>query len=177
MRTGKLSRTDFWMALHSTLWKSLEYPLPVLNLSKAQCEKIMAPALNQFLPSIGVCRNFPRDLVHAPLKYGGLGIKHIHTTQEFMRLTSMIEHMAYQTDTGKLYRASLENMILEAGLGETLLSLPYPELSFLTTNSLIKSTWQFLGTNCITLNHDIRIPKYRENDAAIMKIFYDSGKG
>ena len=87
----------------------------------------------------------------------------------------MIEHTAYQTDTGKLYRASLENMILEAGLRETLLSLPYPELRFLTTNSLVKSTWQFLDTNGITLNHDIRVPKYRENDEAITKIFYDSG--
>ncbi len=56
MRTGKLSHIESWTALHSTLWKSLEYPLPALNLTKKQCEEIMTPALNQFLPSIGVCR-------------------------------------------------------------------------------------------------------------------------
>jgi hypothetical protein len=92
-----------------------------------------------------------------------------------MRLTSTIEHTAHKTDTGKLYQASLETVILELGLGETLLSLPYSELIFLTTNSLDKSTWQFLDTIGIVLNHDIRVLKYRENDMAIMKIFYDSG--
>jgi hypothetical protein len=175
MRTGRLSRSDYWIALHSTLWKSLEYPLPALNLSKKQCEKIMAPALHQFLPFIGVCHNFPWDLVHTPLKYGGLGITHIHTTQEIMRLTNMIYHTAYKTDTGNLYLASMANMILESGLGETLFSLPYSELCFLTTNSLVKSTWQFLDSNSIVLNHDNKVPKYRENDTAIMKILYDSG--
>jgi hypothetical protein len=86
MRTGNLNRTDSWVAFHSTLWRTLAYPLPATNLTKKQCEDIMSPAIQQLLVSIGVCRNFPRCLVFAPIDYFGLGIQHIYTTQEIQRL-------------------------------------------------------------------------------------------
>jgi hypothetical protein len=175
MRTGKLSRTESWIAFHSTLWRSLEYPLPALNLTKKQCEEIMSPALNQFLPSIGVCRNFPRSIVFAPLTVGGLGIAHLYTTQETARITNIIDHTANMTDTGKLHLASLENLIIETGFGNNTLNIPYQYTSFLATDSLIKSTWQFLSENDITLKHNVTTPTYRENDKPLMQVLYDSG--
>lgn len=42
MRTGKISRDKAWLAISSTIWHTLTYPLPSLNLTKAQCEDIMA---------------------------------------------------------------------------------------------------------------------------------------
>jgi hypothetical protein len=59
MKTGKISRPEVWLAITSTIWKTLTYPLPALNLTKEQCEKIMAPILQYGLPNMGVCRNFP----------------------------------------------------------------------------------------------------------------------
>jgi len=58
MRSGLLPKDDAWLAFNSTIWKSLTYPLPALNLSKAECEKIMMPVLQYLLPALGVCRNF-----------------------------------------------------------------------------------------------------------------------
>ena len=40
MRTGKISKSDAWVALTSTIWSTLMYPLPALNLTKKQCEFI-----------------------------------------------------------------------------------------------------------------------------------------
>jgi hypothetical protein len=71
IRTGKLKRHEVHLALHSTLWKTLSYPLPCTTLSKRQCEEIMAPALHQALPAMGVCRNFPRHVVHGPVSHMG----------------------------------------------------------------------------------------------------------
>jgi hypothetical protein len=72
MRTGKIKRDEAWLAITSTIMKTMSYPLPALNLSKQQCDDIMAPIIIYGLPAIGVCRNFPRKMVFAPVEYLGL---------------------------------------------------------------------------------------------------------
>jgi hypothetical protein len=49
LRTGKLKRHEAWLALTTTIWKLLEYPLNALTLSKEECEYIMAPAIQSGL--------------------------------------------------------------------------------------------------------------------------------
>jgi len=65
IQKGRLSHADAWLALTSTIWKSIFYPLPATCLSKQQCEAIMVPAINQALVTMGFCRHFPRDVVFA----------------------------------------------------------------------------------------------------------------
>jgi hypothetical protein len=132
MRMGKLS-LESWIAFHSTLWRTLEYPLPELNLTKKHCEEILSPALNQLLPSISACRNFLRCLVFAFLVFGGLGIPHLYTTQEIACITNITDHTANWTDTGKLHLASLESLIIETGFSNNTLNIPYKDTSFLAT--------------------------------------------
>jgi hypothetical protein len=135
MHTGKISRDEAWLAITSTIWRMLTYRLPSLNLTKAQCEDIMAPVLLYGLPAMGVRRNFPRKMVFAPVKYMGLGFKHLYTLQEIARLK--------HTTTGRLYVTSIELLILEIGTGTSLHNIPFPTVSYLATNSLVKSTWPF----------------------------------
>ena len=45
IKAGHLSRDNAWLAIQSTIMKTLEYPLPALMLSKQQCTKIMTPVL------------------------------------------------------------------------------------------------------------------------------------
>jgi hypothetical protein len=59
MRTGVICKDETWLALQSTIWRSLCYPLNAVNLTKHQCNKIMGPVLNYALPAMGICRNFP----------------------------------------------------------------------------------------------------------------------
>jgi hypothetical protein len=66
--TSKLGGPDTWIALTSTLWKTLGYPLQTTSMTRVACEKIMAPAITQGLRSMGFCRNFPHALVHAPIE-------------------------------------------------------------------------------------------------------------
>lgn len=81
IRTGRLKWSEVHLALHSALWRMLSYPLPCTSLWKKQREEIMAQALFQALPAMGVCRYFPRSVVHGPLSRMGLGILHIHSSQ------------------------------------------------------------------------------------------------
>lgn len=144
MRTGKISKEDAWLSFQSTIWKSLTYPLPAVNISKEACKRIMAPVLHYLLPAIGVCRNFPRKLVYAPEKYMGLGIRNLYTVQETMRATDILSQVFRRSTSGRLYRSSLELLLIELGMGSELHLIPGEMLDNLTTDSLVKSTCQYL---------------------------------
>jgi hypothetical protein len=175
LRTGKISKTEAWLALQSTIMKTLTYPLPALNLTQSQCDHIMQPILKYVLPAMGVCRNFPRTMVYAPKKYMGIGIRHPYTTQETARIMDIINHTFSNTTTGQLHRHSLELMFVEIGVSTNFHELPYNSLHILATDSLAKSTWKFLHDNDISLEHDIVWPAPRDGDISLMVSFLNGG--
>ena len=108
MRTGRISRDEAWLAVSTTIWRSLSYPLAAMRLSKDQWEVIMAPVLRYCLPAMGICRNLSRQLTFSNLSFFGLGFKHLFTMQEITRIKDIIQHTWENTLTGQLYRASFE---------------------------------------------------------------------
>jgi hypothetical protein len=171
MRTDRITKDDAWLAFNSTIWKSLLYPLPALSLSPTDCNSIMRPLLQYLLPAIGVCRNYPRSLVYSTEKYMGLGIKHLHTTQEILRLKDLLSHTDRNTTMGNLYRTSLEILIIELGMGTDLSSIPPQTMASIATNSLIKSSILFLLKQNIDLIHDISLLPLRQGDKILMSCF------
>jgi hypothetical protein len=121
---------------------------------------------------MGICCMFPRDLVFAPNRYFRLEIPHLYRMQEIYRLLDILNHTATLTITGSLYQATLELLVIELGSTEDLHKLPFPDLHRLMTNSLLKSTWQFLYHNELTLCHNIHFPRPRERDIEIMTAFF-----
>jgi hypothetical protein len=132
----------------------------------------MTPILHYLLPALGVCRNFSRTLVYSSTKYMGLGIRHPYTVQEICRIKDILSHTYRKTTTGNLYRTSMELLLLEIGMGHDLQSIPQDALQYLPTDSLIKSTCQFLSTNNLDLRHDIKISPLRRDDHILMSAFY-----
>jgi hypothetical protein len=157
MRTGRISREDTWLAFYSTIWKMLSYPLPALNLTCEEWDKIMAPILQYLLPAMGICRNFPRALVYNSVKYMGVGVQHPYTIQEIAQVKDIVSHVHRRTITGDLYRASFEVLLLEKGMGAELNQIPQEVLHSLATASLVKNTCQFLQAYDLSLYHDIKI--------------------
>ena len=68
IQTRSISREDAWLAVNSTIMKTLEYPMIAITLSKKQWDYIMSPILIYSLPKSGIVRIFPRDVVYAPLQ-------------------------------------------------------------------------------------------------------------
>jgi hypothetical protein len=143
--TGRISRSEAWLAIISTILRTLAYPVPALNLSKEQCEAIMRPILNYGLPAMGICQHFPRDIVYAPPLYRGIGFQNLHTLQEILRIRDLISHTSLSLTTGKLCTMSLELLLIEAGLGSEVHRISTAYLNQLCTNTLIKSTCLFLN--------------------------------
>jgi len=168
LRTGCISRNEAWLALQSTILRTLTYPLAALRLTPSQCEAIMSPILQYCLPAIGVCRNFPRALVYSTLDYFGLNIRHLFTVQEMIRIKDIILHTYNNTLTGRLYKTSMEITFIELGFVPQLKPSDISILETLTTPSLVQASLCFLAKHNITLIHNIEIPLLRENDQLIM---------
>jgi hypothetical protein len=132
----------------------------------------MAPALEYALSAMGICRHFPRALVFAPEKFFGLGTPHLYTIQEIYRLSDLILHNTKETMTGLLSKSTLELLIIELGSTIDLHLLPFTQLQGLVSNSLIKSTWEFLHIHSIRLCHNISLSAPRKDDVNIMTVFY-----
>ncbi len=175
MRTGKLSRQNTWTAISTTIWRTLSYPLSSLNLTRQQCDKIMAPILKYGLPAMGVCQNFPQKVVFFPVDFMGLGWTHLHTSQEIMRLEVLIKHTYLKTTTGELYRTSLELLFIELGLGLQLHLISYPDMAQMASNSLVKITWKFLWDNEVELRHEIELETQWTGDNSLMNSFISLG--
>jgi hypothetical protein len=135
LSSGKLSCQDMWIALNSTIFRTLSYPLPVLNLTRQQWESLLKPLLKFALPSLGVCHHYPRSLVFAPEGVFGIGLPHLYTCQEIACLKDMVLHTTNNTTTRALYRSSLELLHIELGSFLPLSMMPYDKWAILTTSS------------------------------------------
>jgi hypothetical protein len=170
LQTGKLKRYEAWLALTTTIWKTLEYPLNALTVSKKECKYIMAPAIKLGLNGAAICKNLPKALCHGPISHQRLGLPHVYTLQGIARLTNLVlNHSHINTITGFLHRANLEQIIIEVGLGTTTLEYSHKRYGKLGTFCLIERTWKFLSEYNIHLSHDITVALQREGDALIMK--------
>jgi hypothetical protein len=155
VRVGHLTRYDAYTALHTTVMKTLEYPLLALTLTEVECNGIMAPVLSGGLPQIGICQSMARALVYAPTKYQGLGINKLYTTQGLGRVRALINHIWRDTDTGKLLRTSLEFAKLEAGVRGSLFALDYNIYGHLCEDTWITHLWKFTYDTGIEIEDDI----------------------
>jgi hypothetical protein len=168
LRTGSLGRCEVWIALQSTILRTLNYPLPALRLTKAQCNSILAPILQYCLPEMGICRNFPRSLVFSTLDYMGLNILHLSYIREISRIKDVIFHTFNDTLTGRLYKTSMELFFIEIGTDPQHLSLDPTIIEVLATPTLIKSTMLFIAQNNIQIKHSIISHPQREFDQYII---------
>jgi hypothetical protein len=156
LRAGYLPRHLTWQAWKTTIQKTLEYPLPVTTLTRKQCDKISSTLANAALPRCGILRTFPRALVYAPIKVGGLDIPNLYIEQGIGHILRLIRYSQSQNhSTGKLLRFTCEAFKLQLGCNGRLWEIPRV-LAPLATQSWIKSTWEFLHEyNNISISDDI----------------------
>jgi hypothetical protein len=56
VRTGHLRHSEAWLALKTTVMKTIEYALPTTTLTKLQLDQIMHPVISAGLSKSGICR-------------------------------------------------------------------------------------------------------------------------
>jgi hypothetical protein len=63
-----------------------------------------------------ICRNFPRDLIHAPSTSIGAEILDLYTSQHIANIDILLTHGRSNSLTGQLLRATFEAFVIECGV-------------------------------------------------------------
>ena len=175
-RGGNIARNDAWICMNATICKTLEYPLPVTCLTRAQCTSIMAPVLDTALPGVGISRKFNRKYIHGPPECYGLSITSLYVYQGASHVDMLTSHWKEKSTTGELLRGTIECLKVELGLPSNPLQYEYERWSESITPCWITATWKFMSEYDISIDLEIpEIPLRREKDQYLMKMFYDSG--
>ena len=114
---GHLNRVNITVALNTTIWKSLSYPLAATTLLEEDCNNTMHPTIIVALPRLGLNKYFPRTVIFSPLKYQGYGLKHLHTLQKIAHFLSIIDLQLIPSIITSLFKGPLENLYLHLGVG------------------------------------------------------------
>ena len=178
LRTSKLSRAEAWMATKSTIWKSFEFPARSMCATTAQLRTAIKPALTTALHKSGIQRCFPRQVAFGDPHSLGLGLQDPHVLQTWSHVQAVAQHMHRQTLTGKLLRASYEELKTEAGVMGDLLGKDYNKWAPLLTDCWWKHTWRDTSHYGIQLHPPDANPRetgWREGDTTIMETLSNGG--
>ena len=173
IRTGHVQKHEAWLSMKTMALKSIEYPLPALNLSQKQLKTIMWPILSNFLPKSGINRNVKQDILYGTLEKQGFGIKNPFLLQGIQHITDLIENTWKSTITAHLLKANLEQLRLEIGTNDPIFQTNINKYKdTLLTTSWIRSTWEFCSQFNITIKDNTQqVPPLRENDKCLMDCF------
>jgi hypothetical protein len=177
LKVGKLPRHLTWKAWMSTITKTLEYPLPVTTLTRAQCQKLSSVLIRAALPQVGVVNTFPRALAHAPRKFFGLKIPDFYIQQGVAHVDGLVKlSKSTKHPTARLLRHSAEAMRIQMGCNGPLFQVPWQCYNLLD-HSWLKSTWEFVHNFGLRIDDD-DIPDlqpWRECDVLLIPTFLRLG--
>ncbi|CAJ1966523.1 unnamed protein product [Cylindrotheca closterium] len=169
-----LHKYDVLPLIRTTIMKKLEYPMALTTLNAQQWQEIMSPVLQVCLPKSGVCRNFPRSVVFAPVDYQGLGVPHPFGKQVYKHLEMILRHMSGGTKTGAYMDANLQAHQLETGTSFGLLQQDYQNTSILASDTWLKRVWKELESLDMYMAFDSPALSLRcHHDALLIDLFMD----
>jgi hypothetical protein len=151
-RTGDLSKSEFWRACTTTIWKQLEYAMPPSTITERQWNIILKPLHKHWLPRTGIARTFPHDILYGPKSLQGLGLMHPYYQQELGHIATTIDQVNEATELGQYVVIAYENLQLELGLPGPITAHDYKDWSTSTTHTWLHSWWEFCSsTNLIVM--------------------------
>ena len=162
-----------WTSFITGVMKKLCYPLPATTFTYEECYDIMSPLLFAALPYIGVNRNAPRVMVHAPHTMQGWAVPNFYVEQGLGHLQRFVETTMRTVDiTGHLFKVTVEQMVLEVGTAGCPFDKPHEIWRPLATKCLVTHMWDFAERYKIQLvSATTDIPLLRHGDGMLMDFF------
>ena len=169
IKTSQLTRYETHI-LYTRIWlPQIEYCLPITTFTQHQCKSIHRRILVEILPKLGYNRNYPRALVHGPVRLGGLVLTTLYAKQGIAHIRSALYYLRKQNNISDLLLISARYLQLECGLISNTFDGPFPSYDYVS-NSWCASLWRYLShiNASIHLPNCFNIPPQRVNDRHIM---------
>ena len=166
-----LTPTEAHTAYTQVLFPALIYPVAVLALTEAQCDRIISPALNALLKKLHLPKTSSRLLLYGPPRYGGLNLPNLYVQGYIMNIMMLIGHWQKADTTSTILDIVLGTSQQMVGINIPILEANDSKYSILLEDGWIKRVWGFLhemhGSIVIS---DIWTPtKTYQNDISIME--------
>ena len=111
------------------------------RLTKSQWDSIHQTLNGVALPKAGFVRSMPHPVLFGPKKYQGMGLMHFWYLQELTHLGDLVHQVHKDSNCGKRYQITTEQLRLETGFPGPITSVPYAAMGPSVTDSLIKTLW------------------------------------
>jgi len=172
MRTKRLSRSEAWCCVQSTIMKTLEYPLVATSLSHSDVDTIMPPILKVVLPKLGIQKKIPHSLLYGSASVQGCNLKDPWVTQLVEHLEAIMHHQYRDTPSADLHVKNMELTQCHVGSAAPFWELPFDLYGCLAPRSWMKSTWKHLDKTPLTLKGPkFTVSPKRARDDHLMDIF------
>ena len=156
----------------TTIDKTFSYPLVATCLTFKQCQHIQSPAMTAALQLSSIGKDLPVVARTGPVKYQGLGLPDVYSTQ----LYSHLEALAFASEnptrnTSQLLRVSAEQLKLELGVNGPLFGVDMGRVH-VTTDTWLTFTAGCCSTHSIQVLDDL--PDFvarRDGDQLLMECF------
>ena len=170
VRVGGLDWGSTWVALKTTIWKSLEYPLPATSFSESEITSITGPLYKAVLPRCGYSGTFPRDVLHGPKELQGLGLDNLFDKQYIRHIKDILDYGHRKSTSGEIFQAAIEAIKVEAGLSGSFFTNRLKVNYLNTTNSWVADTRKYCLDNGISFDEKCGnlLPK-RSGDKFLME--------
>ena len=178
---SELTNSESMTAYKRVAFKQLEYSLPMTTYSINEIKELQNPFTSAFLANSGYHSRFPRALVYAPERYGGIGLEHLYQARGILQLKYLISHIRNRDELGKLMICILEQLQLFSGVSTPILSHPNSEEAYQL--KYLPPTWILTLRDFLkTFNGSIEFPEawlphpQRQHDSIIMDRIHTTTK-
>ena len=171
LQKGYLSKQEVYMAFKQNISKSIQYPLPALTLTEAECTYVNAPIVQASLRNLRISSKYPRSLVYASDSFNGLGFFNLYNLMGAGHVEFLLRHYDSPSITGKLLRTSLQQLQLEMGLQNCVFTYSFSQFKNSVTPSWMSHLWKYVSETNISLippEDQPQLQKLRDNDFMIM---------
>ena len=166
---SSLTRHDAVIGMKTSLYPSITFGLMSTTMTEAQCDDVFKPIRQGVLPKTGYMRTMPADIIHGPTKFGGVGIKDLHTLQGIAHVKALLDEAGTDSPTGILIMQVIEGHTLEVGRSGQLFQLKYDDIEREMTTSWIKDTLRFLNKHGLDVSGTTPVLQHwREHDSLLM---------
>ena len=167
------NKYENWMAYKQTIYKAMEYQMPVTELTQKEWDDIYWKINAETLPKCGMVKSFPKNVLYGPIKYQGLGgpMSPNHN-QDLEQLKCFVQQVNSETTCGTRMRITTEQLRLDTGFPGPFTDAPYHCLDQCTTSSWIKALWHKCHRFDISIHDsfgDFQLA--RLNDIFLMPLF------
>ena len=122
IKTSNLTYHKTISVYQTVFFPSIRYPLSVMAFSSSQLQVIQQPAINAYLPKIGLNRHYPRAIVFAPTTLGGLGETSLTLDAGIQKLKLLLGHTRSKDNTDTIIIQEIEFLQLTSGYTTSILS-------------------------------------------------------